>query len=87
MKIVAKPINVIAVFNCEHIPSPRKFRYETDSSSTCEVKVDRIIESERKRIAGIESIVYLCQSEIEGQIKLYELKYVISTYSWELYKI
>ena len=87
MKIVAKPINVIAVFNEGRRPVPRKFRYEDDSGTTCEVTVDKVNETEEMRIAGIDSIVYRCQSEIGREIKLYELKFVISSYSWELYKI
>lgn len=87
MKIVAKPINVIAVFNHDHTPSPRKFRYESDSGETVEVTVDKVTETEKLRIAGIDSIIFRCQSMISGITTLYELKYVISTYSWELYKI
>jgi len=87
MKILAKPINVIAVFNEGRIPVPRRFRFEDDAGETREVTVDRVSETERRKIAGIDSIVYRCQSEILGETRLYELKYVISSYSWELYKM
>lgn len=87
MKIVARPIDMIATFSREKRPVPYKFRYDNPSGKYMEVKVDRIVSFEERRLAGIDTIVYTCQSEIAGEIRIYELKYVIGQYRWELYKI
>lgn len=42
---------------------------------------------EETKVAGIKAFVYLCQSEVDGVAKLYELKYLISDCRWELYKM
>jgi hypothetical protein len=41
----------------------------------------------KRKLAGTDSIVYTCQSQINGELHLYELKYIIGSYYWELYKI
>jgi uncharacterized protein YbjQ (UPF0145 family) len=43
----------------------------------------------RASVLGANAIVgvYLCQSEVDGVAKLYELKYLISDCRWELYKM
>ena len=89
MKIIAKPIDMIATFssNRNRLPIPFKFRYETRSGERSEIRVDRIISTEKRKRAGTDSIVYTCQSQINGELHLYELKYIIGSYYWELYKI
>lgn len=87
MKIVAEPIDAVVKFKGKEKPTPYKFRY-TDKEEIChEVKVDKILTVEETKLAGIRSIKYLCQSEIDGIVKRYELKYIISDYRWELYKM
>ena len=87
MKIVAKQIDMIAKFNREKVPVPYKFRYEQPSGEYLEIKIDKILAIESRRLAGIETIIYTCQSEVEGEVRMYELKYIIGQYRWELYKI
>lgn len=86
MRILAEPIDAIVKFKGGEKPRPYKFRYLSDDTYH-EVKVDKIIMVEEARIAGIRSFKYLCQSEIEGTVKLYELKYLIEDCRWELYKM
>ena len=75
MKIVAKPIDVVAVFTGGKKPVP------------VEVSIDRIQCVEESRLAGIPALIYTCQSEICGIEKIYQLKYIIGQYRWELYKV
>lgn len=86
MKIVALPIKIIAVFEPENKPPiPYKFKVKIgDSMET--VKVDKIISTEKKRVAGIDSFIYQCQSYINGIERRYELKYIIGNCQWQLYK-
>ena len=87
MKIIARPIEVIAFFLRNKPPVPRKFRYEEGDGQAMAIKIDRVISVEQKKTAGVLCYVYVCQSFMEGQEKRYELKYTLSECRWELYKI
>ena len=86
MKIVAKPIKMIAVFDEKGFPNPLRFRVE-ENGSWQTVNVDNIVSIEQIRPAGMEAIVFVCQSEIVGSLKQYEVIYRIKPHQWELYKI
>lgn len=87
MKILAEPIDTVVKFKGREKPMPYKFRYVDKEEVYHEIKVDKILMVEEIKLAGIRSLKYLCQSEINGMVKLYELKYLISDCRWELYKM
>lgn len=87
MKILAEPIDAIVKFKEGERPIPYKFRYSECKGIYHEIRVDRILVIEEIKLAGIRALRYLCQSEIDGNMKLYELKYLIADCRWELYKI
>ncbi len=87
MKIVAKPIDVIATFSNQKKPVPYKFKFYQDSGERTEVLVGKIRCVEESRLAGIDALVYTCQSVIGSEEKIYQLKYIIGQYRWELYKV
>lgn len=87
MKIVARPVDMIAVFYQKGQPVPYKFRYETREGIRKKIQVDLVLETEKRNLAGIPVILYRCQSQYEGQEIRYELKYLIKEVRWELYKI
>ncbi len=89
MKILAKPIYMIAVFSPEEKPIPYKFKMrerETDEDYVV-VTIDKIFHSYASKVAGIETVIYSCQSIIAGMERRYELKYTLPTCQWELYKM
>ncbi|TDP59649.1 hypothetical protein [Aminicella lysinilytica] len=86
MKIVAKPVDMIATFSVQGKPTPYKFRYEDRSGRRIEVRIDKIISADSRKLAGIDSIVYTCQSEIDQTLRIFELKYIVGQCRWELYK-
>lgn len=88
MKIVAKPIKTMAVFEYEgKAPVPFKFKYVTDDGSEKLIYIDMIISSEKQRRAGIETIIYECQSVVDGIQTRYRLKYIPASCRWQLYAI
>ncbi|MGN0709204.1 MAG: hypothetical protein ACI4LM_03050 [Anaerovoracaceae bacterium] len=87
MKILARPIDVIASCRAGSAPLPRRFRMKDADGSVVEIRVDHITNIEKRRIAGIDTINYTCESDIHGVCRVYELKYTVSKYSWELYKM
>ena len=75
MKIVAKPIKTMVVFEYEgRMPIPYKFKLQRDDGSEQLIKIDKRIDSYRQKIAGIETVIYECQSVIDGIEKRYKLK-------------
>ena len=88
MKIVAKPIKTMVVFEYEgRMPIPYKFKLQRDDGSEQLIKIDKRIDSYRQKIAGIETVIYECQSVIDGIEKRYKLKYSLSDCRWQLYAI
>ncbi|NLD10174.1 hypothetical protein [Aminicella lysinilytica] len=86
MKILARPVDMIATFSVQGKPTPYKFRYEDTYGHRIEVRIDKIISTESRKLAGIDSIVYTCQSEINQVMRIFELKYIVGQCRWELYK-
>ena len=75
MKIVAKPIKTMVVFEYEgKVPIPYKFKLQLDEGSEQTIYIDKRIASYRQKIAGIDTIIFECQSVIDGIEKRYKLK-------------
>ena len=87
MKIVARPVEAVAVFYRGEYPEPRKIRYEDWDGVRKTISVDKILESEPLRFGSVEFILYRCQSFVCGRDVRYELKYILRDARWELYKI
>jgi hypothetical protein len=87
MKIVGDEIDVIVKFKRKTKPIPLKFGIHELEGNPQIIKVDKILYTEEEKLAGIRAYVYRCQSMIDGELKLYELKYYIQDCRWVLYKI
>lgn len=82
MRIVMDPIEMIAWFDIPGMPRPIRFRHHGNV-----VKVEMVIRISEEKLAGNRMKVYECQSNINGQMHRFELKYEIGTCKWFLYKI
>lgn len=87
MKVVMKPIEMIAWFTQEGLPRPLRYRIDQKDDGNKVIKVDNVITMDKERLAGNPMLIFKCQSVIEGVEKMYELKYEVSTCKWFLYKI
>ncbi|NLY77556.1 MAG: hypothetical protein GX080_05650 [Tissierellia bacterium] len=87
MKILMKPIEIIAWFNSKEKPIPLKYRILDENNTYKVIKVDRVIFSQEEKLAGNRMILYRCESTISNFRVIYELKYEIDTCKWFLYKI
>lgn len=86
MKVVMKPIEVIASFNLNGISTPLKFRInEQDCPST--ITVEHVCLRSEDKLAGNKMITFRCQSTVNGALKVFELKFEPSTGKWFLFKI
>ena len=86
MKILAKPVKMIAAFDEKGVPVPLRFKIEEDGAWSI-IKIDKIIDTRAVRPAGMDALIFLCQSEIRDTLRQYELIYRIKTHQWELYKM
>lgn len=87
MKLIAKPIDVIAWFDTKGIPHPIRLRVSNINEKYEVINIDRIITQNKERFAGNEMILFKCQSIINSKEILYELKFELETCKWMLYKI
>ncbi|MEG0774597.1 hypothetical protein [Clostridium sp.] len=87
MKIVAKPISMVAWFDSKGVPHPVRFRIEEESQEEVVIKIGRVITKEKEKLAGNHMLIFNCQSIIKGVEKPYQLKYELSTCKWILFKI
>ena len=88
MKVVSRPIDAIVVFKSREHPLPYKFRF-TDSGTGEQkiIYIDKILFVDERVLAGVNMIVYECQSKLDDTDIRYQLKYFVQSCSWELYKI
>jgi len=87
MKVVAKPIEMLAWFTCEGPPNPIRFKVTSEDDTFTVIKVDRVITKGLEKLAGNNMFVFKCQSNINGAEKIYEIKYDLRTCKWILFKI
>lgn len=87
MKVMAKPIEMIAWFTQDGTPKPVRFKIKNDNESEIIIRVDRVLFKDHEKLAGNKMILFRCQSRINDIDKIYELKYEINTCKWMLYKM
>lgn len=87
MKVLMRPIEMIAWFTKDGIPNPLKYRLQGENNENVTVNVERIIIREEEKLAGNRMIMFRCQSTIQGIEKTFELKYELNTCKWYLYKM
>jgi len=87
MKVLAKPVEMVAWFTENGTPNPVRFRIKNEDQSTTIIKIDKVIFKEKEKLAGNDMIVFRCQGMISKTQKIFELKYELSSCKWMLYKI
>jgi len=87
MKVLALPIEMVSYTDNKGNIKPIRFRMQINNEPMQVVKIDKVIVKDTEKFAGNIMFVYKCQSLINDVIKLFEIKYEISTCRWILYKI
>ena len=87
MKVIAKPIEMIAWTDTKGNINPVRFRIANKDESISVIKIDKVICVDKEKLAGNNMLVFKCQSLIVGVGRLYEIKYELSTCKWILFKI
>ncbi|MBR0130379.1 MAG: hypothetical protein IJM08_03655 [Firmicutes bacterium] len=86
MKVLARFIDTIVVFRGENRPLPYKFRFKDDKGESRELFVDSILMVSEQTVAGVTSLLYECQSDVDGEMKRYQLRYIVPQCKWMIYK-
>lgn len=81
-----QPIEMVARFNEHGIPRPVKFKARFEGVPIV-ISIDKIILKTEEKLAGNPMIIFRCQSAINGLLKVFEIKYELSTCKWFLYKM
>ena len=79
MKVLNKPVDMIAVFYSSGRVEPVRFKYDDTP-----VKVDRVLKRYSEKLAGNRRLCFVC---INDGSKVYELKYEVDTQVWYLFKM
>ena len=87
MKVLMKPVDMIATYPRDGLPIPHKYRITGTDGTTKVIKVDRILYKTEEKLAGNKMLIYRCQSVIAGIQRVYELKYELNTCRWFLFKM
>jgi hypothetical protein len=87
MRVLAISIEMIAWFNEKGMPTPLRFKIKNGDDSNSIIKVDKVIQIDKEKLAGSIMYVFKCQSIIEEFEKLYEIKYELTSCKWMLYKM
>jgi len=87
MKVLALPIEMASYTDNKGNIKPIRFRMQINDEPMQVIKIDKVIVKDTEKFAGNVMLVYKCQSLIDDVMKLFEIKYEISTSRWILYKI
>ena len=86
MRIVNKPVDMIAVFMRGEDPRPKRFRFRDHDDTERIINVQKIISITEDSFRNDPTFIYECQSKIGTTEKRLALKYHINNAKWELYK-
>jgi hypothetical protein len=87
MKIIAKPIEMIAHTNEKGEIRPYRFRVKLDEAPEQVINVDKIIFKQVEKLAGNQMILYKCQRMDGDDVRYFDLKYELSTCRWILFRM
>jgi hypothetical protein len=87
MKIIAKPVEMIAHTNEKGEIRPYRFRVQLDGAPEQVINVDKIILKQVEKLAGNPMILYKCQSMDGDDLRYFDLKYELNTCRWILFRM
>ena len=87
MKLIKKPIEVIALHTVDGTIIPIKFKHTDNVGNEKVVKIDSILEQNSQCFTGTKIITYKCQGAVDEDYRLCEIKYEPMTGKWILYKM
>ncbi|MBP9920685.1 MULTISPECIES: hypothetical protein [Proteiniclasticum] len=87
MKVLAKPIEMIAWFDFKGRIHPIRFRLIDEDGKYQVISIKSIQERKKEKLAGNLMQVFLCRGNVQDKEVLFELKYEKDTDQWTLFKM
>lgn len=87
MKVVSKKIEMIAYFKKDGRINPLRFKIENEDGTYIAIKIEKVVDTKLERLCGNNAKVFTCQSNIDGMMKIYEIKFILETSQWMLFKM
>lgn len=87
MKVLNKNVEMLCMFDMEGAPDPIRFRLTNEEGQKQVIKIEKILTRELEKLAGNKMLVYTCQSVINGEMRLFTIKYELDTCKWFIYKM
>jgi len=82
MKILSTPITVLAHFDNDGTPHPLRLKLADKA-----VKIEQVVSATEEKLAGNKMLCFRCQSEFDGELRLFEIKFEVGTCKWFLWKM
>ncbi len=86
MKTLMQPVRMLAWSTHDGVMTPLRFLWK-DGKRTHNIRIHRIVQRYEDKFAGNRMLGYRCQEWIDGEEKVFELKFEVKTCIWYLYKI
>lgn len=78
------PVQMIACCDTGGGLLPLRFRFEDAAHMLHTVRIREVMDRREGCYVGVQALFFLCRAQMEGQEKLYELKYTVHTHRWTL---
>ncbi len=82
-----KPLKMIYLSEENGMITPLRFQLREADESYKTIKVQNIVMRTEEKLAGSRMLIFRCQSEINGVLQVYELKFEPASSRWYLYKM
>ena len=81
------PIEMISVCASDGTLTPLRFRLEDEAHCLHTVPITRIVCSKPIQYAGVDAVQFLCAVTREGKESMLELRYLVRTHCWTLFRV
>ena len=82
MKILSTPIEVLAHFETDGTSHPLRLKLNGET-----IKIEQVVSVTEEKLAGNRMLIFRCQSEIDGVLRPFEIKFELGTCRWYLWKM
>ena len=87
MDAMNRPVEMISVCSATGEVTPVRFRFEVEDRSLHTVQITEVVSVKPVTYVGIEAMVFLCRTRLNGLEHLMELKYTVPTHRWVLFRV
>jgi hypothetical protein len=87
MKIIAKPVEMIAHTDEKGEIRPYRFRVQLHEDPKQVIYLDKAILKQVEKLAGNPIVLYKCQRMDGDGLRCFDLKYELNTCRWILFKL